>query len=68
MVLMRSRAFNSTLPYSWDTNLATASTCVAYQGCKPGFPLIWCPTHNKGHADQVPITTTGLWKFWSELP
>ncbi len=42
--------------------------CVAYQGCAPGFPLIWCPTHDKGHADQVPITTTGLWKFWSSLP
>jgi polyhydroxybutyrate depolymerase len=55
-------------PYVWDTNPATPSTCVAYQGCQPGFPLIWCPTHGKGHSDQVPITTTGLWKFWSSLP
>ena len=55
---------DETMPYVWDTDPSTPSTCVTYQGCAPGFPLIWCPTHNKGHADQVPITTTGHWKFW----
>jgi poly(3-hydroxybutyrate) depolymerase len=59
---------DETMPYQWDVNANTMSTCVAYQGCKAGYPLIWCPTHNKGHSDQVPITTVGLWKFWSSLP
>ena len=59
---------DQTMPYEWDTNANTMSTCVQYQGCKPGFPLIWCPTHGKGHSDQVPISTTGFWKFWSALP
>ncbi|HEY3665474.1 MAG TPA: hypothetical protein VGL19_05715 [Polyangiaceae bacterium] len=59
---------DTTMPYEWDTNAATMSTCVQYQGCKPGFPLIWCPTHGKGHSDQVPISTIGFWKFWSALP
>lgn len=59
---------DETKPYVWDTNPQTPSTCVEYQGCKPGYPLVWCPTHNKGHVDQVPITTTGMWKFWSSLP
>lgn len=59
---------DQTMPYQWDVNESTMSTCLAYQGCKPGYPLIWCPTHNKGHSDQVPITTVGLWKFWSSLP
>lgn len=59
---------DETMPYQWDVNPNTMSTCVAYQGCKAGYPLIWCPTHNKGHSDQVPITTVGLWKFWSSLP
>lgn len=59
---------DETKPYSWDTNLGTASPCVEYQGCEPGYPLVWCPTHDKGHSDQVPITTTGVWKFWSSLP
>jgi hypothetical protein len=56
------------MPYEWDTNASAMSTCVQYQGCKPGFPLIWYPTHGKGHSDQVPISTTGFWKFWSALP
>jgi poly(3-hydroxybutyrate) depolymerase len=59
---------DTTLPYQWDTNPNTVSTCVAYQGCKPGYPLIWCPTHGKGHSDQKPLSTTGFWKFWSSLP
>ena len=59
---------DTTMPYQWDVKPDTMSTCVAYQGCQPGFPLIWCPTHNKGHSDQKPITTTGLWKFWMSLP
>ena len=58
---------DATMPYEWDTNPGTQSTCLQYQGCKPGFPLIWCPTHGKGHSDQVPISTTGFWKFWSAL-
>jgi poly(3-hydroxybutyrate) depolymerase len=59
---------DATMPYEWDTNPSTPSTCVQYQGCKDGYPLIWCPTHGKGHSDQVPITTTGAWKLWSSLP
>jgi poly(3-hydroxybutyrate) depolymerase len=57
-----------TMPYVWDTNPATPSVCVEYQGCKPGFPLVWCATHNKGHSDGKPMTTVGLWKFWMSLP
>jgi poly(3-hydroxybutyrate) depolymerase len=59
---------DQTLPYVWDTNPNTPSTCVQYQGCMPGYPLVWCPTHGNGHSSQVPITTVGLWKFWSSLP
>jgi polyhydroxybutyrate depolymerase len=59
---------DQTVPYEWDVNPATPSTCVEYVGCKPGYPLVWCPTHGKGHSDQVPISTVGFWKFWSALP
>lgn len=59
---------DATLPYLWDVKPETQSTCVMYQGCMPGFPLVWCPTHDRGHSSQVPITTVGLWKFWSGLP
>jgi polyhydroxybutyrate depolymerase len=57
----------TTLPYDFDGNPATPSPCVIYQGCKPGYPVVWCPTSGKGHSPQVPITTVGLWRFWSQF-
>jgi polyhydroxybutyrate depolymerase len=56
-----------TVPYDYDGDPATPSTCMLYQGCMSGYPVVWCPTMNKGHVDQVPITTTGLWRFWSQF-
>ncbi len=56
-----------TEPYDFDGNPATASPCVIYQGCKPGYPVVWCVTSGKGHSPQVPITTIGLWRFWSQF-
>jgi poly(3-hydroxybutyrate) depolymerase len=58
---------SQTMPYSYDGNPATPSPCVIYQGCKPGYPVVWCPTTGKGHSNQVPITTVGLWRFWSQF-
>jgi len=46
----------------------TPSPCVLYKGCMPGYPVVWCPTTGKGHSPQVPISTTGFWKFWTSLP
>jgi polyhydroxybutyrate depolymerase len=56
-----------TLPYDWDGDPNTESTCVIYQGCMPGFPVVWCPSMNKGHTDQAPVSTVGMWHFWSQL-
>jgi len=53
-----------TLP--WDPEFPD---CVAYQGCMPDSPLVWCETNNgMGHSENVPISTDGFWKFWSALP
>ena len=43
--------------------------CVAYQGCTPGYPMIWCPTKGSTpvHSNQVPLTTVGLWKFVTQF-
>jgi polyhydroxybutyrate depolymerase len=46
----------------------TPSPCVSYTGCPAAYPVVWCPTTGKGHSDQIPISTTGFWKFWSSLP
>jgi hypothetical protein len=39
--------------------------CVEYQGCTPGYPMVWCPTVGSVplHNNQEPITTVGLWHF-----
>jgi hypothetical protein len=66
------------MPYSYDgVTPATATSggcaaktpgcqpCVEYQGCTPGYPMVWCPTVGSAplHNNQEPITTVGLWKF-----
>lgn len=53
-----------TVPY----DAGTPSPCVQYTGCPAAYPVVWCPTTGKGHSDQIPISTTGFWKFWSSLP
>jgi poly(3-hydroxybutyrate) depolymerase len=55
------------MPYEWDGTPATQTPCVIYQGCKPGYPVVWCQTTGKGHSQQTPITTVGLWRFWSQF-
>jgi polyhydroxybutyrate depolymerase len=54
----------TTVPY----DAGTPSPCVQYTGCPAAYPVVWCPTTGKGHSDQIPISTTGFWKFWSSLP
>ena len=67
LVVGRLRELNGcteeTLP--WD---AEFPDCVAYQGCMPNYPLVWCETTGMGHSENVPISTEGFWKFWSALP
>jgi poly(3-hydroxybutyrate) depolymerase len=79
-ILAENHCGTQTIPYSYDGvtpatptsgNCAITGTvtscqpCVEYQGCDPGYPVIWCPTNgnNPSHSRQVPITTLGLWRF-----
>jgi polyhydroxybutyrate depolymerase len=75
-ILMRNGCSTTTMPY--DPGITTNDTdlmghpilCVQYQGCKPGYPLVWCPTTGYGHSDQTAsgLSTIGWWKFWEMLP
>lgn len=49
----------------WD---AAYPECVAFQGCMPGYPVVFCTTNGKGHTENKPFSTEGFWKFWSVLP
>lgn len=71
-LLVTNGCSQTTQPWDYDDNPATPSPCVEYQGCKPGFPVVWCPTNGKGHSDQVGppfpnLSTIGFWKFWSQF-
>lgn len=49
----------------WDEEFPD---CEQNIGCDPNFPVVWCVTSGKGHSDQIPMSTVGLWRFWSSLP
>ena len=66
-ILATNKCGTTTLPYDWDGDPKTPSVCVQYQGCLPGFPVVWCPTMGLGHSSQIPTSTVGVWRFWSQL-
>jgi poly(3-hydroxybutyrate) depolymerase len=70
-ILMANGCSTDTVPYDFDGDPATPSTCVSYRGCMPGYPVVWCPTMappgRAPHNSQVPISTIGFWRFWSQL-
>jgi polyhydroxybutyrate depolymerase len=75
-LVMRNGCTTQTMPY--DPGVAPGDVdlmgkpiqCVEYQGCKPGYPLVWCPTTGYGHNDQVGsgLSAIGWWKFWEQIP
>jgi hypothetical protein len=75
-IAMRNGCSTMTMPY--DPVVAPGGKdlmgkpiqCVQYVGCKPGYPLVWCPTTGYGHNDQVGsgLSSIGWWNFWEMLP
>jgi polyhydroxybutyrate depolymerase len=66
-ILAINKCGTTTVPYDWDGDPKTASPCAMYEGCESGFPVVWCATNGLGHSTQVPMSTVGLWRFWSQL-
>jgi poly(3-hydroxybutyrate) depolymerase len=67
--VMRNGCTTETKPWDPTETTFTASSCLEYQGCMPGYPVVWCPTPG-GHSNGVDtgLSTKGFWKFWSTLP
>ena len=65
-VLAANGCGTDTEPY----DIGVPSPCVQYQGCMPGYPVVWCLTSGLGHDDQssTGVSTTGFWHFWTSLP
>ena len=41
------------------------SPCVEYQGCKAGYPVIWCQTSGQGHSRQDTLTVPAIYDFFA---
>ena len=75
-IRMRNGCAATTKPWTptWNAGEehADVSSCLQYDGCMAGYPLIWCPTQG-GHTNtdgtgDTHLTRDGLWKLWSSLP
>jgi poly(3-hydroxybutyrate) depolymerase len=73
-IRMRNGCGTTTKPWmpTWAAGemQADTSSCVSYDGCMTGYPLVWCPTPG-GHTDttgDTKLTIFGLWKLFSTLP
>jgi poly(3-hydroxybutyrate) depolymerase len=45
----------------------TAGLCVQYDGCKPGFPVVWCQTSGINHDPQQTRSPNLFWGFLSQF-
>ena len=50
---------------SSQTIASSPSGCVSYQGCDPGFPVIWCPFD--GVHQPPPFAGSAIWAFLSQF-
>jgi hypothetical protein len=41
--------------------------CVRYEGCRPGYPVVWCETTGAGHSVQGSLSGPGMWRFFSSF-
>ena len=51
-----------------DTTMAISpEPCVAYQGCAPEYPIVWCATSGQGHDRQDQFAAPAMWDFFSQF-
>jgi hypothetical protein len=67
--ILRNGCSMETKPWDPGETNFTTSSCLEYQGCMPGYPVVWCPTPG-GHSNgtDTGLSTKGFWHFWSTLP
>lgn len=50
-----------------ETKPFDPSPCVEYQGCDPGYPVVWCQTSGQGHNRQDNLARPAFWNFFKQL-
>ena len=48
-----------------ETKPVEPSPCVEYQGCKAGYPVVWCQTAGQGHSRQDNLTVPAIYNFFA---
>jgi hypothetical protein len=69
-LIKRNKCTMDTKPWAPGNASFDSSSCLEYQGCTPGYPVVWCPTPG-GHTNTVNdthLSTQGFWYLWSTLP
>jgi polyhydroxybutyrate depolymerase len=51
-----------------DRTVAAGTDCVRYEGCDPGYPVVWCETRGKGHNIAGDVAPALVWDFFRTLP
>ncbi|MET0285673.1 MAG: hypothetical protein ABW352_14435 [Polyangiales bacterium] len=51
-----------------STSTTPAGSCVSYQGCDPGYPVVWCETTGRGHNIAGDTAPQAVWDFFRALP
>ena len=74
-IRMRNGCATTSTPWNpvWPAGAekANISSCVLYDNCMPGYPLVWCQTTFGMHTNtegDTHLTKDGLWELWSTLP
>ncbi|HKY39308.1 MAG TPA: hypothetical protein VJN18_25395 [Polyangiaceae bacterium] len=50
-----------------ETRPVEPDPCVEYQGCKSGYPVIWCQTDGTGHSRQDGLTIPAIYNFFAQF-
>jgi hypothetical protein len=74
-IRMRNGCATTSKPWNpvWPAGVekADTSSCILYDNCMPGYPLVWCQTTFGMHTNtenDTHLTRDGLWELWSTLP
>jgi poly(3-hydroxybutyrate) depolymerase len=51
-----------------STASAPEQSCVRYQRCRAGYPVVWCQTKGRGHDIRGEDAPPRVWRFFSRLP
>jgi polyhydroxybutyrate depolymerase len=52
---------------STETQPIEPSPCVEYQGCMPGYPVVWCQTMGQGHDRQDDLSVPAIYNFFARF-